>query len=178
MAFAAPFIAIASTVFSGLSAFGQADYQRQVARNNQAIAERNSNVASEQAQLQQLRSDREWAAKRGMYMAQAAASGVSLDSGSSQDVLGLVNRNRAEAATDIRRQGEAESTNYNNQAAAYAGQANAAKAAGITSLIGAGFKAAGQGIDAFGGGSSANYPTLGPTKKRSYPWSDSAGMNG
>lgn len=171
MAFLGPILAIGGTLFQGVAAFGQANYQSQVAKNNAQIAAYNSNVAAQQAQTAQLRSDREYAAQRGQFLAQTGASGVDVGSGSTGDVLGLINRNRVEAGTDIRRQGEAQSIGFNNQQAAYLGQASAAKSAGISSLIGSVFKAGGQAAGAFGGGSDANYQGLGPTKQRVYPWS-------
>lgn len=157
MAFLAPALMIAGTVFSGVSALGQGLYQSQVAKNNAVIAERNANLASQAAQTQALRSDREYAAQRGMVLAQGSASGTL---GASRDaVLGLVDRNRAEASMDIRTRGGYESEGFNNQAAGFKGQANAAKSAGISSLIGSVFDA---GSMALGG-------TKG--KSRAYPWS-------
>lgn len=194
MSFLAPVAMIAGTLFQGVSALGQGLYQAQVAKNNAAIAARNANVASDQAQIAQQRSDREYAAQRGAYIADTGASGASVNSGSVTDVLGMINRNQNEAAVDIRRQGEAQSIGFNNQAAAYKGQANAATSAAIGSMIGSVFKAVGQGADAFGGGqgssgyslksgadfSSRDFSSAGPnydfstsslgTRKRAYPW--------
>jgi hypothetical protein len=145
-----------------------------VARNNAKIAEYNSNVSAQQAQIQQMRSDRQAAAQRGQFIADAGASGINVDSGSTNDVLGLINRNKDEAAIDIRRQGEAQSINFNNQSAAYEGQARAAKSAGITSLIGSVLKAGGQAYDAFSSGGSGSGSGggsgLGPVRRREYPW--------
>lgn len=163
MAFIAPIAAIAGTLFSGVAAMDKANYQAQVARNNAKIAERNAGLASQEAQTRAMRSDREYAAMRGQALATQGASGLAVASGSNQGVLGLIDRNRAEASTDLRTQGSYASENYNNQAAAFRGEANSAKSAGITSLIGAGFDAIGQGVSAFGG-------TKG--KSRSYPWSN------
>lgn len=170
MAFA-PILMAAGTLFGGVAALGQGLYQSQVAKNNAVIAEQNANAASEQAQLQQMRSDREYAAQRGTYLAETGASGVNLGSGSAQDILGLINRNQREAATDLRRQGEAQSTDFNNQSAAYKGQAAAAKSAGISSLVGSVLKAGGQLGKAYGGKDSENSLA---SKKRSYPanWSN------
>ncbi len=163
---AAPLM-IASTLFSGVAAFGQANYQSQVAKNNAEIAKRNSVIASEQAQTKQMRSDREYASARGNYLATVGASGIDPLGGSQQAVLGLIDRSRQEGATDIRAAGASQSNDFMQKAAFYKGEANSAKSAGITSLIGAGLKAAGQGIDAYSGGGSA----MGGSKKRAYPWS-------
>jgi hypothetical protein len=91
------------------------------------------------------------------------ASGLSTTSGSDLGVLGLIERGRQEAGTDLRTQGSYLSQNYNEQAATFRGQANAYKSQGITSLIGAGLDAVGQGVSAYGG-------TKG--KSRQYPWSN------
>lgn len=161
MAFLAPVLSIAGTLFGGVAALGQANYKSQVAKNNAEIAARNAGLASDAAQIEQMRSDREYAAQRGMLQAQAGASGLDVLGGSQRAVLGLVDRSRAEAATDIRRQGEAQSSDLLAKMAGFKGQANAYKSAGITSLIGAGFEAAGTAASAFG-------PTKGKSK---YPWS-------
>ena len=166
MGFLMPVMAIAGTLFQGVAALGQGNYQAQVAKNNATLAERNSNVASEQAQIQQMRSDREYAQQRGMFLADAGASGMDPLGGSQRAVLGLIDRNRGEASVDIRRQGEAQSTDFNNKAAFYKGEAGAAKSAGISSLVGSVFKAGGQAFDAFSSGGAG----LGPTKRRVYPW--------
>ena len=76
MAVLGPIIAVASAIFKGVSAFGQANYQRQVARNNEAIAIRNANAASDAAQVEQLRSDREYASTLGQQLSAQSVSGL------------------------------------------------------------------------------------------------------
>lgn len=166
MAFLAPVLSIAGTLFSGVAALGQANYQAQVARNNAKIADRNANIVSEQAQQAQLRSDRDYAAERGAIMAQQGASGLGVYGTSALAVRELSDRNRRESAVDIRREGEAGSTNFNNEAAGLRGQARAARSSGIASLVGSVIEAESMGADAFGG---QNY--LGTTKRRARPWS-------
>lgn len=171
MAFLSPILSIGSTLFAGVAALGQANYQSQVAKNNAEIAKRNAGIASEQAQIRQARSDREYAAARGNYLSTVGASGIDPLGGSQQAVLGLIDRNRQEAGIDIRRQGEMQSTDFNNKAAFYKGEANSAKSAGISSLVGSVLKAGGQAYDAFSPGGSGT-SSFGSTKKRAYPWSN------
>lgn len=165
-ALAAPLM-IAGTLFQGVSALGQGLYQSQVAKNNAVVATRNANVAATQAQTSAMRSDREYAAQRGQVIATQAASGTTVGDGSNGAVLGLIDRNRQEAAGDIRQAGTAQSSDFMNKAAFYRGEAGAARSAGITSMIGSVLKAGGQAYGAYGpdnGGSA-----LGPSR-RAYPW--------
>ena len=167
MAVALPFIAAAGAVLQGVTAFGQANYQRQVARNNQTIATQNANRASDAAQVAQLRSDREYAATQGAQLAAQSASGLDVLGASQVGVRALTAKVRGEAATDIRRKGESDTASYFNQAAGFAGEANAAKASGIGSLIAIPFNAVGAYTGAGGGVPKS---ILGSTKRRkSFP---------
>jgi hypothetical protein len=168
MAFLPPALMIAGTLFSGVSDLGQGLYKAQVAKNNAVIATQNANAASEAAQIKQMRSDREYAAMRGNYLSETASNGVDLGGGSQGAVLGLIDRNRTEAGTDIRRTGQAQSTDFLNKGAFYRGEAASARASGISSMIGSVLKAGGQAYGAFSSGGSG----LGPsTTRRAYPWS-------
>lgn len=143
MAFIPAAIGAIGAIFQGVSAFGQANYQRQVARNNEVIAKQNANRASDAAQIEQMRSDREYASTLGQQLAAQSASGLDVLGVSQLGVRKQTARVGLEAAQDIRRKGESTTAGYFNQAAGYAGDANAAKSSGISSLIGSGFKAAG-----------------------------------
>ena len=138
-----PAIAAAAAVLQGVSAFGQAHYQRQVARNNQTIATQNANRTSDAAQVAQLRSDREYAQVTGQQLAAQSASGFDVLGASQIGVRALTAKVRGEAATDIRRKGESDTAGYFNQAAGFAGEANAARAAGISALLATPLNAAG-----------------------------------
>ena len=143
-----PALAAAAAVLQGVSAFGQANYQRQVARNNQTIATQNANRASDSAQVAQLRSDREYAQVVGQQLAAQSASGFDVLGASQVGVRALTAKVRGEAATDIRRKGESDTAGYFNQAAGFAGEANAAKARGISALLATPLNAAGAYVGA------------------------------
>lgn len=130
MAFMAPLavpLAIAGTALEGFSAFSQGQYQSAVAKNNAKIAEENAERASYAAQVEQMRSDREYAAQQGTLLATQAASGFDV-LGRSQ-VLSRANlaRVRGEQAEDIRMQGYYDVRNLQQEQANFLGEARAAK---------------------------------------------------
>lgn len=147
MAFLPAALAVGSALFSGVSALGQANYQKQVAQRNAEIANRNSNLAAQQSQVDALRQDREMAALEGQQLAAQGASGLDVLGASQLATRATTRRARNEGALDVRRQGEAQSDSYANQAAGFKGEANAAKSKGISSMIGSVFNAAGAAAD-------------------------------
>lgn len=130
---------IAGTAFSGISAWQQGKYQAQVAKNNADIAKQNAERASDTAQIEQQRSDLEYAQERGKMLAAQSASGL--------DVLGRtqfmtrdnLDRVRKLEATDIRKQGVAESQKLFQDAANFKAEAGAAKMSGRNALISSAF---------------------------------------
>lgn len=147
MAFAAPllpFLAIAGTAIQGFSAFQQAQYQSAVAKNNAKIAQQNADRANYAAQIEQMRSDREYAQQQSSLLASQAASGF--------DVLGrsqLASRNniarvRGEEATDIRMQGLYDVRNHMQESANFLGESRALKTQAWMGLAATAFDIGGQ----------------------------------
>lgn len=154
MAFLPVALTVGSALFSGAAAFGQANYQRQVARRNQQIANDNANVNAEQTQRDSMMQDREMAQFGGQQQALQAASGLDVLGQSQLLTRATTRRTRDEGALNIARKGAAETSNYFNQAASFAGQANSAKSAGITSIVSSVFKAGQAATKNSDGGSS------------------------
>lgn len=136
MGFLPAAFAIASTVLTGVSEFGQAKYQQQVAKNNEQIALDNAEKAAYQSQQEQLRSDREYAAMIGEQTAAQGASGFDALGRSQMAVRDQTRRVRGTAAMDIRRQGEATTQGFQQEAANFAGEARAASARAFTAAAG------------------------------------------
>lgn len=147
MAFLPAALAIGGSLFSGVSALGQANYQSQVARRNAVIAGQNANLSAQQQQVQSQRQDREMAALEGQQMAAQSASGLDVLGASQLATRATTRRARNEGALDIARQGEARTASYFNQQAGYLGEANAYKSKGISEMIGSVFDAAAGGIN-------------------------------
>jgi hypothetical protein len=141
------FLPVLAPLFAGVSAMGQANYQAKVAERNAKIAENNANLTAQQAQVDALRQDREFAVLEGQQLAAQSASGLDVLGASQLATRATTRRARAEGATDIRRKGEADTASYFNQAAGYKGEAGAARSAGISSMIGGVFKAASAAVD-------------------------------
>lgn len=152
MAVALPFIAAAGAIFSGISAYGQAQYQSKVAQRNAEIAGQNANLATQQAQVDQQRQDREMASLQGQQTVAAAANGLDVLGASQIATRATTRRARNEGAVDIRRQGEAQTASFFNQQAGLKGDAGAYHMQGVSSLVSSVFNAAGAYVGA--GGSS------------------------
>lgn len=138
-------LSAASATVSGVSAIQQGNYRAAVAKNNALIAEQNAVRASTAAQLEQGRSDREYAAALASQVAQAGASG--LDSNSASFVRGrqLTRRTGRQAAVDIFNRGTTDARNLMQEAANFRGEASAARTQGYMNAVGAGLSA-GAGI--------------------------------
>ena len=147
MAFLPVALSVAGTLFEGVSALGQANYKAEVAKRNAEIANRNAELTAQQMQVEGLRQDRDAAALEGQQLAMQGASGLDVLGASQLATRATTRRTRNEGALDIRRQGEAQTSSYRNQAAGYKGEANAAKSAGVSAMIGSVFNAAGAAVD-------------------------------
>lgn len=158
MAFLPAALAIGGALFSGVSAFGQADYQRQVARRNQQIANDNANLTAQETQINSQMQDRQMAQLSGEQLATQAASGLDVLGQSQLLTRATTRRTRDEGAIRNAQQGAVETNNYFNQAAGFAGQANAAKSAGTAALISSVFKAGSATMDGGMGGSLIGKP--------------------
>jgi hypothetical protein len=170
MAFAAPFLPllmIAGTAFTAVSGYQQAQYQAQVAKNNQQLANRNAALASEAAQKEQMRSDQEYAGMLGEQEAIQGASGLDVLGRSQLAVRNQTRRVRGLAAQDIRAQGDQQVAGHFQDAANFAAEASAAKISGITSLVGGALDIGRMAQ----GGKLKGLGSLGGRKKR-MPWSN------
>lgn len=130
MAFLAPLaipMAIAGTALQGLSQFQQSQYQSKVAKNNAKIAKENADRTGFAAQIEQMRSDREYDAQGAALVATQAASGFDI-LGRSQ-VMSRANlaRVRGEQASDIRMQGFYNVRNLQQEQANFLGESRARK---------------------------------------------------
>jgi hypothetical protein len=180
MAFLAPLalpMAIAGSVISGVSQFSQGMYQSAVAKNNAKIAGQNADRVGYAAQIEQLRSDREYAAEEGALLASQAASGFDVLGRSQVMSRANLERVRGEQALDIRQQGLFDVRNLQQEQANFLGEARAAKTqawmglaatafevGGMIGKAGAKKKAAsGNSLIGGSGGSSSNYSTAFPS---------------
>ena len=134
-------LGVASAAVTGVSAIQQGNYQAAVAKNNALIAEQNAASASEAAQLEQLRSDREHAALLGEQLAAQGSSGLDVTSRSFGRSRMLTRRVRGEAARDIRTQGQFAAMGSLQDAANFRAQGVAARRQGMATAIGAGLSA-------------------------------------
>lgn len=141
--FIGPAIGAAASLYGGLSAMQQANYQAEVAKNNARIAEMNAVRASTVGGIEAQMKDLEFRQLMGQQITEQAASGVSL-SGSSQ--IRARNATRLFAAGDrqtITENAQMENYNYRVEAVNQRSAAKAAKAEGKAAMIGGILGAAG-----------------------------------
>lgn len=147
MAFAAPllpFLAIAGTAIQGFSAFQQGQYQSAVAKNNAKIAKQNADRAGYAAQIEQMRSDREYAQQRSSLLASQAASGFDVLGRSQMASRNNLSRVRGEEAEDIRTQGLYDVRNLMQEQANFLGESRAQKTQAWMGLASTAFDIGGQ----------------------------------
>lgn len=140
MAALGPVLAIAGTAIQGISQFQQAQYQSAVAKNNAKIAKQNADRASYAAQVEQMRSDREYMAQESSVLASQAASGLDVLGGSQLASRTNLARIRGEQAVDIRQQGLYEVRNFQQEQANFLGESRAAKTQAWMGLAGTAFQ--------------------------------------
>lgn len=162
MAFLPMALAGGAALMEGASAIQNGLYQSAVAKNNAAIAEKNAASAGKAAQIEQMRSDREYAAQLGEQTAIQSASGLDLLGKTQVRTRMLTEQMRRAAATDIRRTGETNINQLHQDAANYKAEGRQAKLQGF--LTGAGkLMEAG---NAFSGGSSGGKSMIGSRKNK------------
>lgn len=121
-------------ILSGVAAFGAANYQAQVAKQNAEIARKNAEEASAQAQVEAQSNDNEMAAFVGQQEAANSASGVS---GRSQALTRKATQRIADIdRANIIKQGENRTNAFFQQQADFTSEARAAKSSGIFGLAG------------------------------------------
>ena len=161
MASAAPYAKVASTagsLISGVTGFmgaqqqsaaqqAAANYQASIARINAQIAQQNGQMSIEKGEFNATMAGKDTAAKVGGIMAQQAANGIDVNSGSAVDVRSSAAQMGQLNVLSIRDNASREARGYTNQAESYGLQAGmsdatatgAAAAGGInsaTSLLG------------------------------------------
>lgn len=129
MAFLPVALAVGGSLLQGLSAVQQASYQSAVAKNNAKIAKQNADRAGYASQIEQMRSDREYAAMEGQQLAAQSASGLDVLGRSQVMSRANLQRVRGEQAFDIRQQGLYDVRNFQQQQANFLGEARAANTA-------------------------------------------------
>jgi hypothetical protein len=102
----------------------QANYLAQVARNNQAAAQRNAALATQQGEVDAQKSQLKTAALEGSQRAALASQGGDVDSGSPLDIVGDTARAGATDTATIRSNAALKAYNYQLQANDAAGAAN------------------------------------------------------
>lgn len=146
MAAALPFIMIASTVFSVMSALNQGQAQNQAAQTNAAINDQNATIARQNAADKNVMNQRDNIMRLGAVRAAQGKSGGAGDSGSVLDVLG-----------DVAAQGELDKqyTSYQGelQARGYTNTAALDRQSGQNAVTGSYFKA---GSELLGGGAKVS----------------------
>lgn len=149
-------VGAAGTIFSGISAMQQANYQAKVAAMNQQIANDNAKRAIEVGQINQQGQDTQTAAMLGEQEAVQGASGLSL-TGKSQILTRKAARELGRLdALNVRQAAEIESYNYKTQAMNFGAQAAAAKMQGQGALLSSFFGAGSSLMSSLGKVKSAN----------------------
>lgn len=149
MAFAAPLIPLAATVFgssTGLSALAggvgavtalsQGLYQSAVARNNSKIAVANAEKSSVTSQENAARLDRDNAAAQAEQAVAQAASGTNIDSRSNVQARALSVRVGREEAVDTARAGSEEARRSLQEAANFRAESRNARTQGLLNAAG------------------------------------------
>ena len=139
MAFLPLALTVASTAINGYSQFQQSMYQSAVAKNNAKIASQDADRASYAAQINQMRSDREYAQQESAQLASQSASGLDV-LGRSQVMSRAAFANvRDQEAQDIRDKGLFDVRNFQQEQANYLGEARAQKTQAWMGLVSTAF---------------------------------------
>jgi mannitol-specific phosphotransferase system IIBC component len=143
LAAAAVPLAIAGTVLQGLSQFQQQNYQANVAKNNAKIAGKNADRAGYASQINQMRSDREYAQEGATVLASQAASGLDVLGASQVSSRINITRVSKEQAGDIRQQGLFDVQKFQQEQANFLGEKRAARTAAWMGVASSAFDIAG-----------------------------------
>ncbi len=123
-------VSVAGAMQQGQAQKAASDYQVQVARNNQVVAQQNAQAVQDQAAVKAQATQRMGDIKLGAQRAAMGASGVGLDSGSALDVTGSTAQQTSLATANDGYQGQLAAYGYQNQANNFGSQAGMAAAAG------------------------------------------------
>jgi len=128
-------LGVGGSLFSGISAMNMANYQSEVAQNNQRMALQMQERARAEGDTSAYEQDLKNRAVAGQARAQMGASGIDMNSGTMLDVqasqaqLGRLDSLRAKGAKDF------EAWRYGVQANQFANQASLAETQGTNSLL-------------------------------------------
>lgn len=129
-------------IASGAMGMMQANYQAQVAEMNADIAKDNAQRAGERAQIEQQTQDIQASNTLGEQVAEQAASGLTVSSGSLVKSRRSARRLARLDALNVRQAGEIERYNYLTQRANFKAEAQGARIGGVGSLLGGFFSGA------------------------------------
>lgn len=153
------------TVYSGISAYEQADYQGKVADNNAELSREQARDSSERGLQEQIRQGREVAAVRSAQIAAFAASGIDTSSGSALDVVGDTNYFGLLDQQMIRENADRETRGFSLQAQNFNNEAGAQRRARTNAVVQTGFQLT---SDILGGAAQLKGMQL--PKAKSSPW--------
>lgn len=132
-----------SSVFAGFTQYRAGQYQVSIANMNKKIAEENAKRAQFSAQVEQQDSDLVARAMLGEQVAEQAASGLTLNSGSFRLARKSAHELARKDALNIRTAGDVEAHNYKVEAANYALQSQGMRSSAWGSLLGGFLEGAG-----------------------------------
>lgn len=135
-------LTVSSAAVEGINSIQQGNYQAAVAKNNAVIAEQNAAAEALAAQREQLRSDKDYAARYAEQVAMAGASGLDLNSSSFVRGRMLTRRTGRQASRDINDAGRVRAQGFQQETANFRAEGSAAKRQGIFGAVGAGLGAA------------------------------------
>ena len=141
LAVASTALAVAGTVYSGLSANAQGKYENQVAQENRKHELAARDDAAKRGELEMMRHYRQVAQRLGLQRAQLASSGLDVNFGSAMDLEYDTTMLGQEDAAILAENTNREMRGFEINAANYTMQGRAAKAKGKAALIAAGFSA-------------------------------------
>lgn len=150
----------AGSLYGGMSAMSQANYQAEVAKNNAKIAELNAARATVRGGIEAQLKDNEFAALIGEQTSQQAASGVAV---SGRSALRARNASRIMAAGDrqsITENAALENYNYRVEATNLKAESKSLKAQGKSAMIGGILGAAGSLAGGYADWKNANPKSL------------------
>jgi hypothetical protein len=113
-----------STIQTGIVSSESANYQAQVARNNQQIAQQNANYATQRGNVMVQQKQQQTAQAEGNIRAAAGASGIDVNSGSSVRLQSDTAKLGTFDALTIRNAAAREAYGYNTQGMSYQAQAS------------------------------------------------------
>lgn len=138
-------LSVGGAALTGVMGMQQSNYQAKVLRNNAEVEKQNAGRASDAAQMEQIRSDHEYAALLGEQMAAQSASGLDVFGRSQLKVRDQTRQVGRDAARDIYVKGSNDAQAHLAESQNLRAQASAAKAEGkrqlVSGLISAGTKA-------------------------------------